>query len=180
MLTIDKATSRQTWAIFCMTGWDVRNCNLTVEKASEIIGDLKAGKVFNPLLYEGIRQVKKVATTNAADYRKIYDEAMEAGRVAGENAIPNSMIVTSETKEQWYVSEGACGFAWVKIMPATQAFCKWLKKEGIVDGKSYGGGYSLWCSGFGQSIARKSAWAEAVSEVLGKYNIKCCAGSRLD
>jgi hypothetical protein len=181
MLTLNKATSRQTWAIFCMTGWDVRNCNLSCDDASKLIGDLKAGKEFDPKLYEGIRQVKKVKT-ETVDYKAIYDEAMNAGIEAGKNAIPTPMIVSEGIVggKQWYVDEGACGFAWVVVSPATQPFARWLKKNGIVEGKSYGGGYSIWCSLFNQSITRKEAWASAFAKVLGKYNIKCYSSSRLD
>ena len=180
MLTVEKATYKQTWAIFCMTKWDVRNCNLTKEQASQIISDLKAGKVFNPSLYNGIRQVEKIKEKPTVDFQAIYDEAMLAGKIAGENAIPNPMIVKNEgTKEQWFVSEGMCGFAWVKISPATQPFARWLKKQGHAD-KAYGGGYDLWCSGFGQSITRKEKWAYAVADVFKKHGIICYANSRLD
>ena len=42
-------------------------------------------------------------------------------------------------KEPYY-----CGFAWVKIRPATTSFAKTLKKEGIVNYVSYNGGYDIW------------------------------------
>ena len=42
-------TSRQTWAVFCMTGQDIRDCGLTREEVSAMIGALKTkGEYFLP------------------------------------------------------------------------------------------------------------------------------------
>lgn len=42
-------TKRQTWAVFCMTGVDIRNCDLNREEVSNMIGDLKSkGEHFLP------------------------------------------------------------------------------------------------------------------------------------
>ena len=38
-----EATKKQTWAIFCIAGYDVRPCDLTVKRASEVIQALNNG-----------------------------------------------------------------------------------------------------------------------------------------
>jgi hypothetical protein len=40
----DPATSRQLWALFCMTKKDYRGKGLTKQQASDLIGELKSGK----------------------------------------------------------------------------------------------------------------------------------------
>jgi len=52
------ATNRQTWAIFCMTKKDHRPFNLSLEKASEIIGKLKAGETVTDCPCGEIHQLK--------------------------------------------------------------------------------------------------------------------------
>ena len=180
------ATNKQTWAIFCITGYDVRNCNLTIESAGQLISDLKEGKPFIATNYNGARQVR--VNKPKKNYEEIYNEARLEGLKALKDCTPTPMVVQEHTnmlddnspvKKSWYVSEGACGFAWVNIRPATSVFCKWLKSKGYA-GKSYYGGYNIWVSEGGQSIARKEAYAGAFAEVLQKYNINASMGSRLD
>tara|TARA_R110002051_G_scaffold84560_1_gene149863 strand:- start:675 stop:1019 length:345 start_codon:yes stop_codon:yes gene_type:complete len=80
-------------------------------------------------------------------------------------------------KEPYY-----CGFAWVKIRPATTSFAKTLKKEGIVDYVSYNGGYDIYnpADYGGQSMDFKEAGAEAYAKVLNSYGIRAMALSRAD
>jgi hypothetical protein len=75
-----------------------------------------------------------------------------------------------------------CGFAWVKVRPATTPFARFLKKEGIVRYPSHNGGYDVYDpSGWvGQSIDVKERGAEAYEKVLRKYGITAYAMSRLD
>ena len=119
----------------------------------------------------------------------IYREAMTAGILAGNAHNPTPMVVqqhasplndNSPVVQQWQVSGGVCGFAWVNIRPATCQFARWLKKTGKVTRKSYYGGYDLWCSEFGQSMERKEKWAGAVAKVLNDHGIKAYSMSRMD
>ena len=122
----------------------------------------------------------------------IFNEAKRAGMVALNACVPNPMIVTGQfpsgQKSTYFVSEGACGFAWVKI-PGNSWFIRELKKLKIAGGhndwdaeisKSYGGGYQYWVHEGGQSISRKEAFAKAFSQVLTDHGIKNTWGSRLD
>jgi malate synthase len=73
-----------------------------------------------------------------------------------------------------------CGFAWIKIRPATSAFAKWLVKTGKAR-PAYGGGLSIWISAHNQSMERKEAHARAMAKVLSeKLGINCYAESRMD
>jgi hypothetical protein len=100
--------------------------------------------------------------------------------------------VPNEGQKEWNVPDGVCGFAWIKIRPATQAFAKWIKKEkdvatvllqnavNVPKGAAYDGGIDLWVSAFGQSMERKEQYAAAFAEVLRSHGIKCSMGSRMD
>lgn len=147
--------------------------------------------------YEGIAKVveidgKPVATKKTLGKRecaRIYKEAYEAGLKAGKEAIPTPMIVGQPTtplgndvdftKKTYFVSEGACGFAWVTISPARGAFVNYLKSIDA-GSKGYYGGYQIWVREFGQSITRKEAFAGAFAQVLRNYGISAYCESRLD
>ena len=130
--------------------------------------------------------VKKLGKRECA---RIYKEAYAAGLKAGKEAIPTPMIVGQPTtplgndidfkKQTYFVSEGACGFAWVNISPARGAFVTYLKSINV-GSKGYYGGFEIWVREFGQSITRKEAFAGAFAQVLNSYGINASAGSRLD
>ncbi len=114
MQTIEKATQRQTWAIFCITGWDVRGCELDKATASTLIDHLKAGKAFVPGDWDGARQVRKAKPKE--DWKALYDRAAAAGSAALAAKVPTPMVVaehesplddSSPIKQQWYVAGGA-------------------------------------------------------------------------
>jgi hypothetical protein len=82
----------------------------------------------------------------------------------------------------YYVADGPCGFAWVNVKAkATEGrqFMNWLKGSvkstapasevlnGLgVHSPSYYGGLDLWVRGFGQSMQKKEAFAQAFSDSL--------------
>ena len=120
----------------------------------------------------------------------IYEQAHAAGMAAGNGCTPTPMVVGQPTtplgndidysKETYYVSDGVCGFAWINIKPARGKFVKYLKDNDIGRKDSYYGGYTIWVSGFGQSLDRKSAYARAFAEVLNENGLKAYAMSRMD
>jgi len=187
--TLNKPTQRQTWAVFCATGVDVRNAELSFEQASEIISLSKtnhAEAIARARALPGA-EVKREAKPKQ-DWQAIYDGAHAAGMAAGNASQPIPMIVqqharvaddTSPVTKQWYVGDGACGFAWVTIRPGNCSFAKWLREKGLARAHD-GGGVSVWVSYFNQSICRKEAYADAFADVVNKYGIKACPGSRLD
>ena len=121
---------------------------------------------------------------------EIYAEAHSAGMAAGNKSKPVPMVVGTPStplgndidysKETYYVADGVCGFAWVNIKPARGKFVTWMKKNNIGRTDSYYGGYTVWVSGFGQSVTRKENYARAFAKVLGDNGITAYNMSRLD
>ena len=124
-----------------------------------------------------------------AKFEAVFNEANRAGFAAGEAAKPAAMIVSerasplddsSPVKNEWYVPDGVCGFAWVKVVPGSSSFAKWLVKNKLAK-SSYGGGVSIWISSHGQSLERKEAHARAMAKILSeKLGVKAYANSRMD
>lgn len=185
------ATPRQTFALFCSTGYDVRACGLSLEKASFLISLSKTDKETAIQTVANLPgAIKKRETDNKPkqDWQKVYDEARQAGIDAGTLALPTPMVVQqhsnmlddkSPVEKQWFVPDGVCGFAWVTIRPGNCSFAKWLKINKLGD-NAYHGGVSIWVHDFNQSMERKEKYAYAFAEVLSKYGIKACPGSRMD
>ena len=177
------ATQRQTWAVFCKTGYDVRECKLTWADVTALLNGEKS-----PESFPGARQVKK-ASEPKQDWQLVYGAAHEAGMTAGVNAYCVPMIVQEHSNPlndaspviRTYepVMDGVCGFSSSIVKPATHPFVKWLKAHKI--GRShYGGGYSIWCHEFNQSMTRKDAYCSAFCQVLNKHGIKAYHESRMD
>jgi len=109
----------------------------------------------------------------------IHNEAVEAAKKAVKE-IQDEYVGNNPDnphKEPYY-----CGFAWVKIKPATTSFARALKKEGVVKYVSYNGGYDIWnpADYHGQSMDFKEAGARAYAEVLRGYGIRAIPMSRAD
>ena len=129
----------------------------------------------------------------SAKYAELFSKAVAAGYAAGNGAEPVPMIVGSAkslfgsemdlSKPRYFVADGACGFAWVKVRPGNSRFAKWLVKEGHAH-KAYSGGVDIWISAHNQSVARKEAHAGAMADVLREglsgENVSVYADSRLD
>ena len=120
----------------------------------------------------------------------VYADAHAAGMAAGNGCTPTPMVVGQTKtplgndidyeKDTYYVEDGVCGFAWINIKPARGAFVKYLKQNGIGRKDEYYGGYTVWVSGFGQSLARKENYARAFTEVLRKNGLTAYNMSRMD
>ena len=125
----------------------------------------------------------------SAAFQELWSKAVSAGIAACTASIPTPMVVSEgdvcvngesviPRGQQWYVSDGACGFAWVEF-PGNDAFGRWAKKSGFAS-KYYPSGLCYWVSHGGQSIARKEAFAKAMADVLKAGGVKAWANSRLD
>ena len=110
---------------------------------------------------------------------RIVEDAIAAGRRAHEAEIPTPMTVVDGAKT-YHVSEGLCGFAWVKVygVRSNSKIGKALQVHGFK--KSSTGGLQYRVSTMTQSVARKEAFASAMAKVLNDNGIKACADSRLD
>jgi len=117
--------------------------------------------------------------------KEIFDEAVRAGRIAGETAKVNSVTLCEfslkrpENVKRWVLNDGLCGFAGVRVRPANCAMANLLKRMGGYRSYENGGVYFP-IHDFGQSYVRKTACAEAFASVLRKYGIDAWAESRLD
>jgi hypothetical protein len=136
------------------------------------------------------KEIGMSAKKNAAQFAAVYAKAVAAGMAAGNGSSPTPMIVGEPTtflgsdinyaKPFYYVADGACGFAWVTLRPATSSFARWLKKTGKAR-VAYGGGMQIWVSEFGQSMARKEAYADAMAATFrSELGVEAYAGSRMD
>ncbi len=122
------------------------------------------------------------------EMRELYSRAKEAGVRAGRAHTPTPMVVTqhcdpfndhSPVVFRDVVSDGACGFAWVKVMPGNSRFARWLVRNSLAV-KSYDGGVDIRIHDHGQSLERKEAHARAMRDVLRAAGIECYMDSRMD
>ena len=186
------ATKKQTWTIFCATGLDVRELNLSIERASELLERFNNGEsadVLEELNQLGAKGTPKISKqTREAEYKQILDKANEAGMSAVKELLVEPMIVQSHknplddnspVEKQWYVPDGVCGFAWVTVHPGNCSLAKYLVKNNLAKA-AYGGGVSIWVSQFNQSYQRKREYAMAYAKVLKENGFKAYAGGRLD
>lgn len=140
-----------------------------------LLNDIKSVLSHRNDAVEEVKEDVKPQVVKKATFDEIYEEAEKAGVEAANTCIPGTTGPTNS-----FATEGCCGFAWVKIRPATSPFAKWLKATGKVTHVAYGGGYDIWCRCGGQSMTRKEAWADAFVTVLKKHGIEGVAQSRMD
>lgn len=136
------------------------------------------------------------------DFQRIYNEALAAGKAAATAMTPVPMAVQTATglfdkfdfsRPYEVISDGVCGFAWVNVRQASKAgrkdspFVKWLRERSRGERFSEYGYYEdytkcwqIWVRGYGQSMQRKAAYAEAFATVLRENGISASAGSRMD
>lgn len=179
------ATPKQLFALFCGTGLKTTNCNISINTASNLIADMKAGIDITDDLrrYGATGEVKK-----KLDCQGIYDKAHAAGMEAVNklNVVPmtvvghaNPLDDNSPVTERYFVADGVCGFANVVVKPANSAFAKFLVSKKLAS-KHYAGGVSMYVHFFNQSYQKKQAYAQAFAKVLKDSGIKAYAESRLD
>ena len=124
-----------------------------------------------------VKIVRKVIASRPNDFKVIHAKAHAEGMKAGRDALPEPMALTDGINN-YYVPEGACGFAWVQFAGNT-AWGKWAKAQGIAS-PAYPKGLQVWVSEFNQSVDRKGAYALAYAKVLNDHGIEAMAQSRLD
>jgi hypothetical protein len=126
---------------------------------------------------------------NKVACEKLLERAHLMGMDAGRGSTPTPMVVGTPTetfgseidysKPTYFVEGGVCGFAGVVIKPARGKFVSYLKSIGM-GYKHYYGGYYVPVREFGQSLARKEAYAEAYAKVLSEEGMSCYVDSRMD
>lgn len=139
----------------------------------------------------GMDTVREVGRT--LSFPEVLDAAYAAGVKAGDACVPKPMLVADTMgPERWVVPSGVCGFAYIKLTPATQFFAKWFRTqwEAKLEQKypaisfgltaSYSGGYDINVRAFNQSMEKKMAFASAFAAVLAEHGVKCHAFDRID
>lgn len=131
----------------------------------------------------------KSTTSLGLTCEQLFSQADAAGRAAVANMQVRPMVVTQHANplddssapvRQYYVEDGVCGFAWIKIRPARGEFVKWLKKNNIGKTDSFEGGYMIWISDYNQSMQKKETYARAFAKVLADNGIRAYSMSRMD
>ena len=131
-------------------------------------------------LKEKIRAEKTERVARYDEFSDLYHNAYQAGLIAGRAENPSPMnVINPSNGQQWHVPEGACGFAWVKIRPATSSFARYLLKQKLAR-TSYSGGLEIWIGEHGQSVDRKLAHAQKMADIFKANGIQAHAFSRLD
>ena len=120
---------------------------------------------------------------------KVLERAHLMGMDAGRRVGVTPMVVGTPTelmgneidysKKTYVVEGGVCGFAGVVIKPARGKFVSYLKSIGMGN-KHYYGGWYVSVREFGQSLARKEAYAEAFAGVLKEVGMRVYVDSRMD
>lgn len=133
-------------------------------------------------------RTRSVKANQSARFAELALKAEAAGNAAALAATPTPMVVGTAkslfddsfdpTQPTYFVSEGVCGFAWVKF-PGNTAFGRWAKASGLARA-AYGGGLQVRANVGGQSLARKEAWAYAYAAVLRDEGVEAYAESRMD
>jgi len=130
-------------------------------------------------LKEKISAEKAIRAQRHIEFEALTAAAHAAGIKAGRECRPIPMVIcTAAGVPIECVDDGACGFAWIAFAGNT-AFGRWAKKQGLA-GSHYPSGSCIWVSEFGQSVERKSAFADAYAQVLRNAGIDAYSGSRLD
>ena len=121
-------------------------------------------------------------------FAALFANAEAAGKEAAAKCAVAPMVVQdadvlsgapSPGGKQYFVADGVCGFAWVRVKPGNCGFAKWLVANGKAR-KSYQGGVSIWISDYNQSMQRKESHAYAMADVINAAGVKAYGESRMD
>ena len=163
-----QATSKQLWAIKCMTGLNTQNLVMSKDMASSIIGDIKNG--VNPADYESelrsagaVGVLKKSTGEKTQEFKRIISEATEA----------------AESHDYSSVPFGGCGFVSVEIAGNT-AFGRWAKKNKIFTKTEGISGLKMFVFEYDQCMSKNEIYARKFAESLNKNGIKATVKSRMD
>lgn len=129
-----------------------------------------------------------MSATTTTNFQALWAEADAAGKAAAEACTPRPMLVGTakglfddsfdESQPVYYVADGVCGFAWITFKGNT-AFGRWAKAAGLAR-KGYPSGLAYWVRGYGQSMQKKEAYAQAFAATLRAAGVTAYAESRMD
>lgn len=115
-----KATRRQTWAIFCMTGKDVREFGMTIDDAAQCIDELKK---FGQSEFDGILLEKKKSKSEVTDrdkdimlqLRQMYRANMSIECATNHNEV--AITVSGGGEKKTFIEKDffSCGATWYSL-----------------------------------------------------------------
>jgi len=154
----------------------------------------KGERVLQSVVFDGQRADKVAAPAKApkmtkTESRALYRKAQEAGAAAASECRPTPMVVeqhanmmddSSPVEKSWVVAGGVCGFAWVRIRPASSSFARWVIAQELGRTDSYAGGVIISARVGGQSLEIQEAWARAFARVLCEAGVEAHVDSRMD
>lgn len=170
------ATPKQLIALFFGTGLNTKGMSISINKASNLISDMKSGiDITQELLDLGATGTPK---KRAEDFQELYNKANAAGMEAVKIAVEKQQIQPMGIVGYGLIADGECGFAWI-VTAGNTSFGKWLTKKKLAS-KHYPSGICVWVHYFNQSRQKKAIYAEAFAKVLNENGIKAYADSRVD
>jgi hypothetical protein len=122
------------------------------------------------------------AAPNKAAFPAIFATAEAAGAAAAaafKAAGQVQPMTVTDGKQNWFIADGPCGFAWVRFRDGRSPFAKWVKSTG----KGYNGyptGVEVWIRAYGQSIQMKEVHAAAMAASFTAQGIPASYNSRMD
>lgn len=164
-----RVRSRSGKTAVVVAGWNM-NPGQIPSLSTAYPGDRNADAVEPgdpPILLPGSR-------TNA-DWARLWDWANAAGVQAGETCVPTPMYVAGFDP----VSEGAYGYAKVRVPDARTGLARWLVRYGPGGTDGYGGAVILNPPNI-RSFDRATAWARTVALVLWLNGIDAKVETYLD
>ena len=130
-----------------------------------------------------------------------FEALMEKADAVGREAVANLKVtpmIVGKSKSLFsneidysepveYIADGVCGFAWISIYPEFKGNTRLGKQERAVleefefeQDYSNKAKYTRWVSDFGQSLERKTAYANAAAAVFASAGIRAFGQSRID
>jgi len=201
-LRATKATKRQLWALYTLTGKDYRDSGITKEEARSLISELKKEKQKELEKFKNLIERATLAANIAADDRLEELErqgpryaVIDCDPITGKEK-PDGAHIDPETGKQkpgWQMLD-LCGGGWVRLSykGKNRKFINALKRIGKGDGSGSwwdGDGWSLqkMNKGFGlsfrimrQEVSVHQAALEAAEKVLTEAGIDCWTFTYLD
>jgi hypothetical protein len=112
----NSATSRQRWALYCITKKDYRNVEISKEEAAKLIQEL-GNKDYQ-------KKSKKSLSEQLLDYLKQHiDELYKAclSEIGYKSVLEDDVNPNHKTKQRWAFVGCGCGMTWLKYRKSKRA-----------------------------------------------------------
>lgn len=117
--------------------------------------------------------------TDNQKFQDIWDEAWKNGEEKAKSCFVQHVVPHDPYSGRKYKPIPICGFAWLRLKPATTKFARWMKNNTTAR-TSDQGGLIFWINEYGQSHDRKLAHARGMAEVFKNHGFDAWAEGSLD